>query len=384
MPPDNSMLNDSPDVSENEPNVPEKKGWHYAKAIVIGLVAVLAVMSLYYAYTLFRSPAPTSTEGDATVVAEELTNRGVVGISFDHLRSSRWRKERDMITQAIEETGGSVLVSVADSDPDLQLAQVKNLILQEVDVLLVVAVDADRGGEIVAEAHKAGIKVIAYDRLIMNSEPDYYISFDNVKVGELEAKAILEATGGKGRLAYLGGAPSDNNSLMLREGTFRVLQPMIDSGDLEVVLDQHIEKWNPQTAYEVMSEYLAGGGEVDAVITGNDNLAGGVIQALQENGLAGKVDVAAQDAVLAACRNIVAGLQTMTVYKPLPKLTAEAVEMSLAILDGRPVDADTTLNNGLVDVPAKLLDVMAVTKENMEDTVIKDGHLTYEEVFGTK
>jgi D-xylose transport system substrate-binding protein len=233
---------------------------------------------------------------------------------------------------------------------------------------------------IVEMAHKAGIKVVAYDRLIKNSDLDYYISFDNVKVGELQAQAVLDKVS-QGKIAYIGGSADDNNATLLREGSMRVLGPKIKSGDISVVVDSFTPDWKPEEAYKTMKAYLGVNKTIDGVVAANDGTAFGVIQALTEYGLAGKVPVSGQDAEMGACQRVVAGTQTVTVYKPIKLLAFKAAEVAVAVARGEKVQMNTTINNGKVDVPAYFLTPIAVTQANMMQTVIKDGYQSQDDVY---
>jgi D-xylose transport system substrate-binding protein len=305
----------------------------------------------------------------------------IIGISFAELQLGRWTAERDVMIEEAKKLGASAIVVSADLDSDRQMAQVKNLILQGADVLIVVAQDSKKAAAIVEEAHKSGIKVIAYDRLISDSELDYYMSFDNLKVGEYEAKGVLDVAP-KGNIAYIGGSPTDNNAHLVRDGSYKLLQPKIDSGDIKIVIDEFNDGWKSDLAYQKISEYLAKGGKLDGVVVANDGMASGVIQALMERGLAGKVPVSGQDAELSACKNIVKGTQTVTVYKPVKVLAAEAVKVAVDVVNGKAISTNAVTNNGKIDVPSKLLDVVMVTSNNINDTIIKDGFYTAEEVYG--
>jgi D-xylose transport system substrate-binding protein len=217
--------------------------------------------------------------------------------------------------------------------------------------------------------------------MISGNDVDLYISFDNVKVGEEQAKGVMAAVS-KGNFAYVGGSPSDNNALLLKNGSMSVLNPSIESGDIKIVFDKFTENWTSDTAYKNLKEYLSTGATVDAVVAANDGTAYGAIRALQEKDLAGKVPVSGQDAELSACQRIVKGTQTLTVYKPLKSLAYKAAEMAISMAKKETVKTTGTINNGTIDIPAYLLDVVSVTKDNMEETIIKDGFHTYEEVYG--
>jgi D-xylose transport system substrate-binding protein len=323
-----------------------------------------------------KAPATTPTE-DVTAGMSSFT----VGLSLASVFESRWRAERDLITQEIERLGGTVISNTADTDAALQELQIRNLILQGVDALIVVPQDSEKAAKFVEIAHDAGVPVIAYDRLISGAAVDYYISFDPIETGEKEALGVL-AKVNKGKFAYIGGCACDNNGRKVREGGFKALQPLIDSGDIELVLDQMIESWNAAEAYRLIDEYLTDGGVLDAVVVANDGMAGGVIQALTEHGLAGKIPVSGQDAELAAVRRILEGTQTMTVYKPYKDLALEASKMAADAALGNEVYTDQTVNNGTHDVPARILNVIHVDTANIDETVIADGIYTAAEVYG--
>lgn len=316
----------------------------------------------------------------STTTEESEKEMVVIGFSLSDLRVERWQRDRDLFTERAKELGASVIAVSADLDANVQESQAENLILQGVDALVVVAHDGEKAAAIVEKAHEAGIKVIAYDRLIKNCDLDYYISFDNVKVGEYEAKGVLDVVS-KGDFAYLGGSPTDNNAFLVKEGSFNLLQPKIDSGDINLVLEEFNDGWRSEEAYKHLKAYLEENGKIDAVVCANDGTALGAIQALEEVGLAGKVPVSGQDASLGACQMIAEGKQTVSVYKPLKSIAHKAAEMAVAIAKENEVETNQAVNNGKIDVPSYLLDVEMVTKDNLMTTVISDGFHSYDDVY---
>lgn len=306
----------------------------------------------------------------------------VIGLSMGTLREDRWIRDAEMFIEKAKELGAAVNVLFANNDSQLQISQLQNLILQGVDVLVVVPQDAEGAAVIVEKAHKEGIKVVAYDRLIRNCDLDFYISFDSVKVGELEAKGVLGVVD-KGKFAYIGGSEKDNNAFLLKEGTMRLLEPRIQSGDISLVVDKFTPDWKPEEAYKTMRDYLKANKTIDAVVAANDGTAFGVIQALKEYGLAGKVPVSGQDAELGACQRVVEGIQTVTVYKPLRLLAHRAAEIAVALAKGEEAESNGKINNGQIDVSAYLIEPITVNKDNMMEVIIKDGFYTYEEVYKT-
>jgi len=304
-----------------------------------------------------------------------------IGLSMDSLRVERWKRDRDLFIEKATELGAEVLVQSADSDPVKQNSQAENLLAQGVDVLVVIAQDGVAAAQIVDAAHRQGAKVLAYDRLIRNSDLDLYVSFDNERVGFLQADSIVTSVP-KGRYFLLGGSPSDNNAQLLRQGQMAALQPAIDAGAIEIVGDQWTDNWDTNVALKHVENALtANKNRIDAIVASNDGTAGGAVEALRAQGLAGKVAVSGQDADEAACQRIVEGTQTMTVYKPLKPLAYRAAELAVALAKGDTVPADKTINNGKIDVPSILLDPVPVDASNLYDVVIRDGFHAVEDVY---
>jgi len=306
----------------------------------------------------------------------------VVGFSMDTLKEERWQRDRDMLIKDIGELGGKVLVQAANGDDALQNSQADNLLTQGVDVLLVAPHNGKTAATIVESAHRSGVPVIAYDRLINDSDLDLYISFDNVRVGELQADYLVKRKP-SGNYVLIGGAPTDHNAILFREGQMNILKPLIQKGDIKIVADQWAKDWQPVEALKTMENALTStGNQVVAVVASNDGVAGGAIQALEEQKLGGKVLVSGQDAELSGCQRIVAGTQSMTVYKPIGMLAKKAAEAALLLAQKKPIqDATKTLNNGKKDVPSILIDPVAVDKDNLLQTVIADHYQKLEEVF---
>ena len=304
-----------------------------------------------------------------------------IGFSMDTLQEERWLRDRDLFKKSVEALGAEVEILAANGDDALQISQAERLISQGVDLLVIVPHNAEATAAIVHKAHLAGIKVIAYDRLVKNADIDLYVSFDNEKVGELQGEAITKLVP-KGNYVYIGGAMTDNNALLFKKGVFNVLQPLIDNGDIKIVYDQWTKDWTPANALVNMEAALkANGNQIDAVIAANDATAGGVIQALQAHGLAGKVPVAGQDAELAAAQRIIEGTQTMTVYKPIQSLTEKVAQLAVKIAKGEIIEAKQKVNNGKIEVPSVLLQPIAVDRSNIDDTIIADGFHSRADVY---
>ncbi|MGE7980521.1 D-xylose ABC transporter substrate-binding protein [Psychrobacillus sp. NPDC093200] len=304
-----------------------------------------------------------------------------IGFSMDTLLEERWLKDRDLFKEAVEALGAEVEIFAANGDDALQISQAERLIQSGVDVLVIVPHNAEATAAIVHKAHLAGIKVIAYDRLVKNSNLDLYVSFDNEQVGEMQAKAITELVP-KGNYVIIGGAITDNNAHLLKKGVFKVLRPYIENGDINIIYDQWTKDWTPVNANANMEEALRTTNlQIDAVIAANDATAGGVIEALEAKGLAGQIPVAGQDADLAGVQRIVKGTQTMTVYKPIHMLSEEVAKLAVSMAKGENINAGQKVKNGKIEVPSVLLTPIPVNKSNLNTTVITDGFHSEEEVY---
>lgn len=304
----------------------------------------------------------------------------IIGFSLGTTREERWFKDRDLFIEKAQSLGAVTNVTLSNYDVEKQISQIENFISQGVAVIVVVPADSEKLSAVIEKANKAGVKIIAYDRLIKNSNIDLYISFDNTKVGELEAESVISNVA-RGKFAYIGGSPSDNNSILLKEGSMNILSPMIASGEIELVIDTFTPDWKPVEAYKTIKDYLNSGGLLDAVVAANDGTASGVIQALKEKGLAGKIPVSGQDAELSAVQRIVTGSQTSTVYKPIKTLASTAAEIAVKMAKGQSILTNSAIYNGSIMVPSYLLSPIVVNKDNIKDTIIKDNFHTFKEVY---
>jgi D-xylose transport system substrate-binding protein len=306
----------------------------------------------------------------------------VIGLSLADLKEERWQRDRDFFVAKAKELGAEVIVQDAAGDPNAQVRQCDGLLSKGIKALVVVPKNADAARPIVLNAHAKGVKVISYDRLIGDSEVDLYLSFDNEKVGEIQARAIVAAMP-KGNYLLLRGDPADKNSDMIHAGHMAVLQPLIEKGDIKVVADQACDKWLRSEARRITADALQKS-KVDAIVASNDGTASGAISALEDRKLAGKVPVSGQDADLIACQYVWQGVQTVTVYKPIRQLAEAAAERAVLAAQGKAIDSATAkLANGAYQVPALFLEPVPVTKENMLATVVADGFHSQEEVTGT-
>lgn len=315
-----------------------------------------------------------------------------IGLSLDTLKEERWQRDRDTFVARAQALGAEVIVLSANSDDVQQVKDCNSLLAQNIDVLVIAPHNGEAMNRAVEEAHASKVVVCAYDRLIKNCDLDYYFTFDNVKVGELQGRFLMEKLfpggpqkdGPKKRIARIYGAPTDNNAKMFRNGQNLALTPYEQSGQLEIVFEDWAEDWRPENGKKIAQAAItkAGAGGLDAILASNDGTAGGAIQALLEDKLVGKVLVTGQDADLEACRRILRDEQTMTIYKPLKLLAEKAAEVSVELARKQPVKLSGATPNGKRDVPTLQVDVIAVHKDNLRDTVVKDGFHKEADVFG--
>jgi D-xylose transport system substrate-binding protein len=305
-----------------------------------------------------------------------------IGFSMDTLKEERWHRDRDLLVARARELGADVLVQAANGNDAQQNAQAENMLTQGVDVLLVAPHNGKTAAVIVEAAHRAGVPVIAYDRLINDADVDLYVSFDNERVGQMQAEYLV-ARRPRGNYAVIGGAPTDNNAHLYHQGQMKVLDPLVSRGDVRIVADQWARDWLAVEALKIMENALTSNdNRVDAVVAANDGLAGGAIQALAEQKLAGTTLVSGQDAELSACQRIAAGTQSMTVYKPIRLLASMAAEVAVRMARKEPHGQATRgLSNGKIDVPSILIEPVSVDRDNLVSTVIADGYQKLEDVY---
>jgi len=304
-----------------------------------------------------------------------------IAFLFDTLQQERWQRDRDVFLEVLKGRGVEILVEAAEGDADRQAQQAAAMLEKGVKVLVVVPHDAVRAGGIAKAAKARKVPLISYDRLIRDADIDLYVSFDNVRVGELQAQYLLSRAP-SGNYVLVGGAPTDYNAQQLREGQMSVLKPAIDRKAIRVVASDWATDWRADEARRITEAALKKTrNRLAAVVASNDITAGGAIEALAGAKLAGKVLVSGQDAELPAVRRIVEGTQAMTVYKPVRALARLAAAAALSMAKGESTPTATTVNNGLEDVPAMLVAPIPVDEDSL-DLLVRDGFHTKEDVYG--
>ena len=301
-----------------------------------------------------------------------------VGLLMDSYVIERWRTDQSLIVERVKALGGKCLVEVPHGNPEEQVRLGKKLIAEKVDVLIIVPTDADKAAEIVAEAKKVNIPVISYDRMISSKDIDFYVSYDGIKVGQLQAQYAKDRVPA-GNYLLLNGPRTDRNSILFREGQLSVLNNDINTGKIKIIADFVLDDWSELEAIMKVEEFLStNNSQPDVIIAANDALAMGAMQVLPRE-LLGKVLITGQDAERGALRYIVAGQQSMTVYKPIKPLAYQAAEVAIKLAKKEPVP-NKKMRVGNYEVNAILLEPVAVDKSNYKDTIVKDGHLSMSEI----
>jgi putative multiple sugar transport system substrate-binding protein len=327
-------------------------------------------------------------------------DKGTIGVAMPTKSSERWIADGNNIKKQLEAAGYKVDLQYAEDDIPTQVSQVENMVTKGEKMLVIAAIDGTALGDVLQKAEDTDIPIIAYDRLIRESDAvDYYTTFDNEKVGTLQAESLLAGLEAKGKGPYnvelFAGSPDDNNATFFWNGAMKVLQPKIDSGDLKVVSGQTgfkqaaILRWDPATAQKRMEDILTStysSETVQGVLSPYDGLSIGIIAALQGNGYGGGGKdlpvVTGQDAEVQSVKSILAGEQFSTVFKDTRDLAEVTVDMikALAAGDEPEVNDTETYDNGVKVVPSYLLKPVLVTKDNVQAELVDSGYYTEDDL----
>lgn len=345
-----------------------------------------------------------SSEGDG--------GGALVGVAMPTKSSERWIQDGDALKEQLEDEGYTVDLQYAEDDIPTQVSQIENMITKGAEALIIASIDGTTLTSVLQEAADNDIPVIAYDRLIRDTENvDYYASFDNEKVGVQQANSVLNGLGltdlegnaaddapeGPFNIELFGGSPDDNNATFFWDGAMKTLQPYIDEGTLVVKSGQTAFeqaatlRWDGETAQERMENILTStysdGSQVDAVLSPYDGISRGIISALNDAGYSVGDEwpiISGQDAELDSVKAINSGEQYATIFKDTRNLAAEAVKMTIAVLNDEEPEVNNTedYDNGVKTVPSMLLDSQIVVKDNITETLIDSGYWTEDEING--
>jgi D-xylose transport system substrate-binding protein len=350
-------------------NVPRRKA--LAVALAAALVAGLAV--------LVATAAGSTTRKHAAVQVAVLLP--------DTQSSTRWETaDRPFLAKAFKKAGLTASIVNAQGKASTQQTQAEQAITNGAKVILLVDLDSGSGAAIEKNAVAHGVKVIDYDRLTLRGSASYYVSFDNVKVGQLEGSGLVKCMKAKGIysthpvVAELNGSPTDNNATLFKKGYDSVLSPLYKRGVFKKGPDQWVPAWDNQKALTIFEQMLAStGNKINAVNSANDGLGNAVVSALKARHLK-PIPVTGQDATVQGIQNIISGWQCITVYKPVPVEAAAAANLAISLIKGgKPVGVNSKVSDGKRLVPSALAQPIAVTKVNW-DKPIKDGYLKRSDV----
>lgn len=343
---------------------------------------ILIMLLLLLVYPALTGCSKTSTEKDGILI----------GLSLDSIVVERWQRELEIIVSSVNEMGAEIDVQIANEDLQKQTDQIKYLIDKKVDVLIVVPNDARGFFDVLTEADRNNIPVIAYDRLIMHPNIDLYISFDNVEIGKGISKKLLDEMLKNSdnseqladeplNLVIINGDPKDNNSILLNKGFYETLQPILDQGLVNVVEETWANEWREQYASDSVEKVLASGKKIDGIIAANDVLATGAIEVLSRWRLAGTVPVVSQDAELSACQRIVEETQLATAYKPIYDLAKLTAKVAVGMARGEKIITNDTIYNSFESIPYLKLDAYVVDKDNLDAVIIQGGFHRKEDIY---
>ncbi len=322
-------------------------------------------------------------QGQSNQANKDPNKKVKIGFAMDTVKEERWQRDRAAFEARCKQLNVDCVITVADNNAEKQANDVENLLTQGVDALVIAPHDATQAASMVEKAKAQGVPVISYDRLINSDKLDLYISHQVPVIGRKIAEYALSKVP-KGNYLMVYGASTDNNAVIMQKEQLAVLQPAIDRGDIKIVASQFITDWKPELALNFVENALTQHNDkIDAVVVSNDGMAGGAISALEKRGLTGKILVTGQDAQKDALQRIAEGKQTMTVYKSIIPLANTALESAIKLVKKEALTGTTLFKNdaGGKEIPAILLEVQVVDKDNLTTTVIKDGYAKFEDVY---
>ena len=316
-----------------------------------------------------------------SVVTAFAQSKLTIGVSIRSLSEERWAREKVLLEEKARELGVDVIFTDANNDEFVQNSQIENLIARGVDALIIISATATSPP---APWRWRPARASRSSHTTTSSTSDAIYGRLTVCASGTIAEAVVEQVP-TGRYFWIGGSPTDDNAYLVRQGHFQVLQPLIDRGDIVLVGEQWSDAWSPEEALKHTENMLtAQGNRIDAIVASNDGTAGGAVQALAEQGLAGKVAISGQDADLVAVQRIAEGTQTVTIFKDVRILAATAMEAAVELAQGkRPSGINGQYRNeakGVVQ-DAIFVDVIPVTKENLYEVIVKGGFHKLEDVY---
>lgn len=319
----------------------------------------------------------SGAEAGTEVTKQETEDKIKIGLCFDSFVIERWQRDRDIFVSMAKELGAEVNVQNANGEIEEQKKQIDYFIEKDMDVIVIICIDSAGLRDHVRKAKDAGIKVIAYDRLITDADVDLYISFDNERVGTMMGEALVAEGIAGGNVLMLGGSALDHNVSLVENGFCAVME----ENDVTILDSMHAEGWKAELAANYVYDHMDVVAQADAIMCGNDDLASKVVHVLKEKRMAGDIPVVGQDADLEACQRIVEGTQVMTVYKPVEKLAQKAAECAVQLARGETLEDTVMVSDGTYEIPYIALEPISVNEENMNEVIIGSGFHLKEDVY---
>jgi D-xylose transport system substrate-binding protein len=349
----------------------------HARRSRVAVTAVAALFTVTGVAACGSSNNSSTSSGSSTAASGG--KGGKIAFLLPESKTARYEtQDKPLFEKKVKElcSGCQIVYSNADQDASKQQQQAEAALTQGVKVMVLDPVDGAAAAAIVNQANSKNVPVISYDRLLLNSKPDYYVEFNSPQVGKIQGKALvdkLKADKKQGSIIMINGAPTDNNAKLFKQGAHSV----IDGSGFKVAKEYDTPDWSPDKAQSEMEQAITavGKGKFVGVYAANDGTAGGAIAAMKSAGVDPKtIPTTGQDAEVAGIQRILAGDQYMTVYKPIKPLADKAAEWAVGLVQGKkPSDATAKENNGKIDVPTIKLDVTPVTADKVKSTVIADG-----------
>lgn len=343
-------------------------------------LALLLALCLLFTLALGACSTSGSAAGTAPDASSDSGEKITIGVLFDFLSVESRVRQRDTMVAYAKEKGVELVFQNANGDEKVQLQQGENLIAQGVDAIAILAQNAEACISLAKQSKEAGIPFIVTDRLIENTDIDYYVGYDNNSIGYTQANYVYDRCP-EGNYVLLSGAPTDPNCKIYHDGWLDVLSEGISSGKVNIVLDEKCDNWDPNNALKYMENALTASDDaIDVVLCMNDGLGIGVNQALEAAGLQGTVLMTGLDGETAAFQRIAEGKQSMTILIDDTKTGKAIIDTCIAVAKGEQPATNGTVNNGYEDVPAVIVDLIPVDKDNLMD-VIQQGYVDYDTVF---
>ncbi len=308
-------------------------------------------------------------------------NRGKIAFMLPNTKADRYKKEKTFFIEKVKELGFETLFYDAENDQSIQIKQAQDAIDKGADILVISSVNINTAAEIVRFAHKNNVKVIAYDRFILNSDVDFYITFNYKEIGKLMANYMIQKRP-SGNYVLMDGEKSDYNALQIYNGQIETLKPFIDNKKITITYQSFIEEWSAENCEQELKRLINWSGIMpDVILASSDKLALGASNALNSFPDSNNVLISGMDGDLSACKRILSGTQTFSIYKPNKQLAIMAAEIAIHIVkEGKYPETNQKINNGKKDIPVLFLEPQLIDKENIRQIMINNNIYTEKEL----